>query len=192
MEQTILTPRLKLTLITKAQRGSKELEWLHENNENTYRIVYAVHELLPTPTSASAIQEPTPTHFIGLITLRSLGPTNLHLPPALFPAAALQPDCLTVELAYQFLPAAWGKGFATESLNAVFAASKRGIAFWTPYEKVYVRAIVNMENEASLKVMRKSDVRELGVYDWSGEKIWLAGRWRMEDRLVIFGGVLVG
>jgi uncharacterized protein (DUF2461 family) len=34
---TILTPRLKLTLVTKAERGSPELDWLHElrSNEQT-------------------------------------------------------------------------------------------------------------------------------------------------------------
>jgi hypothetical protein len=30
MDHIIFTPRLKLTLITNAERGSPELEWLHE------------------------------------------------------------------------------------------------------------------------------------------------------------------
>jgi hypothetical protein len=30
MQGTILTDRLKLTLIEKAEQGSQELEWLHE------------------------------------------------------------------------------------------------------------------------------------------------------------------
>lgn len=30
MDQTLFTPRLKLSLITTAERGSQELEWLHE------------------------------------------------------------------------------------------------------------------------------------------------------------------
>lgn len=34
MDQTVFTPRLKLTLITKAERGSDEFEWLHEYRSN--------------------------------------------------------------------------------------------------------------------------------------------------------------
>lgn len=30
MDSIVSTPRLKLTLVTKADRGSQELEWLHE------------------------------------------------------------------------------------------------------------------------------------------------------------------
>jgi len=37
MDPIIFTPRLKLTLVTKAERGSPELEWIHElrSNEKT-------------------------------------------------------------------------------------------------------------------------------------------------------------
>jgi hypothetical protein len=35
MEQILFTPRLKLTLITTAERGSQELEWLHEIRSDT-------------------------------------------------------------------------------------------------------------------------------------------------------------
>ncbi len=34
MDPIIFTPRLKLTLIKKAERGSPELEWLHEVRSN--------------------------------------------------------------------------------------------------------------------------------------------------------------
>jgi hypothetical protein len=30
MDHTLFTPQLKLTLITAAERGSQEFEWLHE------------------------------------------------------------------------------------------------------------------------------------------------------------------
>jgi hypothetical protein len=30
MEKAIFTPRLKLTLVEKAERGSQELEWIHQ------------------------------------------------------------------------------------------------------------------------------------------------------------------
>lgn len=34
MDPTLHTPRLKLTLITSAERGSEELNWLHELRSN--------------------------------------------------------------------------------------------------------------------------------------------------------------
>jgi len=34
MDPIVLTPRLKMTLITKAERGSPESEWLHELHSN--------------------------------------------------------------------------------------------------------------------------------------------------------------
>ncbi|KAF2678682.1 hypothetical protein K458DRAFT_376283 [Lentithecium fluviatile CBS 122367] len=221
MDPVITTPRLKLTLIARAERGSQELEWLHELHsdekarwwslmgasktledtekviassfppsvptspanpqEIPYRIFYAVHE----------IQSPGSTiKFIGTITLRSLETGHkLELSPPLVPAESL--STLTVELAYQFLSAAWGKGYAGESLAAVFQACARAKVFWRPFERVYCRVIVNGGNPASLRVMRKLGVREMGIYKWTG-KVWLAGGWRYEDDLYIFGKWLVG
>ncbi|MCJ1390496.1 hypothetical protein MMC18_003356 [Xylographa bjoerkii] len=43
MDPIIFTPRLKLTLLTKAERGSPELEWLHElrsNKKSTWWSIY--------------------------------------------------------------------------------------------------------------------------------------------------------
>jgi hypothetical protein len=34
MESSVLTPRLKLTLVTTAERGSPEFEWVHEVRSN--------------------------------------------------------------------------------------------------------------------------------------------------------------
>lgn len=65
--------------------------------------------------------------------------------------------------------------------------------FWKPWEKVWVRVIVNGRNPASLKVMRKMEgcgVGERGVFEWKGEKIFIGGEWRGEDDLYIFGGYL--
>lgn len=232
METIILTPRLKLTLITTAERKSPELQWLHElrSNEQTtwwsihgrsktledtekvikgilphpttenkaksHRVVYAVHELVPPPSS-SPVPTPTPeahpTRMIGLITLRSLDSSNLPLPPHLFPASTQPPSSiLTVELGYQYLPAAWGKGYATESVSAVFAACQRATpAFWAPFEKIYVRAIVNAENAASQRVVAKVGMALLGVYGWEGEAVFLAGKWRETGDLCVYGRFLV-
>ncbi|EUC36905.1 hypothetical protein COCCADRAFT_86913 [Bipolaris zeicola 26-R-13] len=222
MDQTLFTPQLKLTLITTAERGSQELEWLHElrsdekatwwsiygrsktiedtektmkgalptttndGEEKPYRAVYAVHELL-APNSNPASQEDIPTRMIGLITLRSVDKGSLPLPPRIFPDSVHSPDCLAVELGYQFLPAAWGKGFATQSVTKVLDACQREQKFWDNYQKVFVRAIVNGENPASRRVMVKCGMKELAVHVWDGDGIWLAGKWRTTDDLHIFG-----
>jgi hypothetical protein len=47
MQRTISTDRLRLTLIEKAEQGSKELEWLHEIKSDEkaqwWRYVFIPH-----------------------------------------------------------------------------------------------------------------------------------------------------
>ncbi len=53
-------------------------------------------------------------------------------------------------------------------------------------------ALVNEKNGASRRVMEKVGMGERGVYEWSGERVWLAGEWRVRDRLCVFGMGLWG
>ncbi|KAH7381342.1 GNAT family acetyltransferase-like protein [Phaeosphaeria sp. MPI-PUGE-AT-0046c] len=226
MERTILTPRLKLTLVEKAERGSQELAWLHairsdekttwwsihgtsKNLEDTekhimtilpapatdtpdpepkaIRIVYAIHEILPNG-SANATDD-VPTRFIGIMTLKSLFPTTLPEADHLFPPSTRSPtSVLTMELGYLFLPVAWSRGFATESVKAVLGACKSAPKeMWFPWEKVFVQAIVDKENAGSRRVMEKSEMRALGDYRWEGNEVWMSGRWRGWMELMFWG-----
>ncbi|KAF3006013.1 hypothetical protein E8E13_010586 [Curvularia kusanoi] len=255
MDPVLTTPRLKLTLLTHAERGSKELEWLHELRSNKQSQAWSIHGPSTTLTdtekiitsyipSAPCTSSSTPSsqppsscsppsykiayaihnssHFVGLITITSLTPGRyLPLPAHLVIPTDEETNTLVVELAYSFLPSAWGKGYATEALGAVLGdvrgtgtgtgtgtsmgadAEEEGnggvgaakAAFWKPWERVWMRVIVNERNPASLRVMRKMagcGVREMGVFEWKGERIFLGGEWRTEDNLVIFGGWLKG
>ncbi|MCJ1263625.1 hypothetical protein MMC22_003495 [Lobaria immixta] len=227
MDPIIFTPRLKLTLVTKAERGSSELEWFHElfsnekatwwsiggqaksiedtekamkgclstneGEENTYRVAYAVHKILESmsgPVEGEpqlAEQGKKSTEFIGLVTLKSLNAGSLALPEDLTLPVTAATTTLTVELAYLFLPIGWGKGYATESVKATFESCKRARSFWTPFLKLYIRAIVNECNPASLRVMDKTGMTKSGVYEWTGKATFLAGEWRERDSLHIFG-----
>ncbi len=165
----------------------------NEREENTYRVAYAVHKVLES-MSGSVEGEPQlteqgkkSTEFVGLVTLKSLDASSLALPEDLTLPIAAATTVLTVEIAYMFLPIGWGKGYATESVEAVFESCKRARSFWTPFSKLYIRAIVNEGNPASLRVMNKTGMTKRGVYNWTGKAIFLAGEWRERDSVCIFG-----
>ncbi|KAH7128475.1 GNAT domain-containing protein [Dendryphion nanum] len=223
MESTIFTPRLKLTLVTKAGRGSQELEWLHElrsdekatfwsiiprsktiedtakimtsllPNPNdipkSYKVAYLIHRILE---SESNTKEPAnqPTELIGIVRIHSLDNNHLPLPENLTLPASELPTTLPTEIAYMFLPKSWGKGYATEAVHAVLAECSTVKDFWAPYEKVYVRALVNDGNPASQRVMKKAGMELRGIYEWTGKAIFIAGEWREKDTLWIFGKYL--
>ncbi|XPS79161.1 hypothetical protein M3J09_011148 [Ascochyta lentis] len=241
METVLITPRLRLSLVTRAERGSEELGWLHEwrsdelsmawsihppsktleeteklvanylppssttpaidaADTQRFRIAYAIHRL-PEPTLLHAnpnepqnktTDTPSTTTFIGLVTLLPITPSHLSLPAHLTNPSTPNPQpTLVVELAYALLPSFWNRGYATESIRAVLAACRReeNRSFWSPWERVWVRAIVNERNPRSRAVLGKCEgVREMGVFVWRGEEIHIGGEWRTEDRLVIFGG----
>jgi hypothetical protein len=167
-----------------------------EEGEKSYRVAYAVHTVAePTGKSVNGESQPAeqgqkPTHFIGLVTLISLSAGSLALPENLMLPGALASTTLAVELAYTFLPIGWGKGYATESLGAVFESCKRARTFWTPFSKLYVRALVHGTNPPSMRVMDKSGMKRTGTYEWNGDKS-SAGARRERDIHHVFGKFLL-
>ncbi|KAH7396132.1 GNAT family acetyltransferase-like protein [Pyrenochaeta sp. MPI-SDFR-AT-0127] len=244
MDPLLFTPRLKLTLVENAERGSPELTWLHEmrsnaqatfwsilgqaktledtekyarmcldteeenGKSNSYRMLYAVHEILSSAsapnnnannTDDSRHPNTSPSRFVGLINIKPIGgPNDLEIPAAHIDPTTLNPSTLVLEIGYQFLPVSWGKGYATESISAIFDALKRAAqpstnesSYWLPYQNLYVRAIVNEENPASLRVMAKTGMQKTGIWEWTGEAVWLAGRWIDKSKIHIFGKYLI-
>lgn len=160
-----------------------------DGETKSYRIAYAVHELLHPAENDAVNKEDIPTRFVGLIGVKTLGPHSLVLRSDILPPSTFEPGCLTVEMGYSYLPSAWGKGYATGAVRAVIDACKRGKTFWEPCDKVFVRAIVSPENPASMRVMAKSGMKELGMHFWDGEgqSIFVGGKWRTTDELHVFG-----
>jgi RimJ/RimL family protein N-acetyltransferase len=184
-----------LTRSASISGRSKTLEDTEKTIQNLlptpgrYRVTYAIHEI---DTTLDVSGEEHQARFIGTVSIRSLGGANdLALPADLFPSSISSSGVLSVEISYQFLPTAWSRGFATESVTAVLSACRQAKSFWAPFEGVYVRAIVNAENPASLGVMRKSGMGDLGLWQWTGEKVWLAGEWRDQSDLFIWGMWLI-
>ncbi|KAK0712742.1 hypothetical protein B0T26DRAFT_715119 [Lasiosphaeria miniovina] len=226
MEPVVYTPRLKLTLVTKAERGSPEYEWLHilwsdekasfwsfngrsksteetekliastfptpqAGEEKSYRVVYAVHALLEPWTPGDGTSQPRDqlSELIGMVSLRSLNVGFvLPMPEELMIPAAEAATTLLAEISYMYLPGAWGKGYATESVRAALAAYGRAKSFWAPWERVYVRAIVNGRNRPSARVLDKIMTHK-GTWEWTapGKPLFIGGEWREQDFLEIYG-----
>jgi RimJ/RimL family protein N-acetyltransferase len=159
-----------------------------EDDIKAYRVLYAVHRFLDSDEMTGATQAAEKaTEIIGMVTLKSLGPGNLALPDQLTLPGSAATTTLTLELGYSFLPPAWGKGYAPEALKAVLEACSKERAAWSPFSKLYVRAIVNERNPASRRVMEKVGAPMKGIFSWKGDPVFIGGEWRTEDELYIYG-----
>jgi RimJ/RimL family protein N-acetyltransferase len=87
-------------------------------------------------------------------------------------------DTLIIELGYQFLPIAWNKGYCTEAVQAMLKAYGGATEYFKPYKRFYVHMVVGEANPPSLRVAEKIGIRRLGVHEWNGDPMFLAGHWR--------------
>lgn len=214
MDAIITTQRLKLTLLTRADRNSEEFAWLHalysddkasfwslggktksleESEAKVERILSSNNQAYPLYQHIYLIhdiQVPNKPIFIGTVNLKGMENDTLPLPAHLSLPAASEPDVLSLETGYGFLPAAWGKGYATEALNGLLDACSKAKDVWKPYSKLYVRAIVNPSNPASQRVVKKCGLTYLGKFNWTGEPVFIAGEWKEKDTIQIWGKLL--
>ena len=83
-------------------------------------------------------------------------------------------DSADIEIAYHFLPSAWGKGYATEAAVAIleFAFKTAGL------EEIV--GFVFSENVASWRVLEKAGMRFVGMANYPGINVplkkYVAGR----------------
>lgn len=152
------------------------------DGEAAYRVIYAIHRI-----QEQTLTQDEPAEFLGVIMLAPVDSHSLLLPEEFTLPASAATTTLTIELSYSLLPKAWGKGYATEALSAVFEACRVSPAFWAPFKKVYVRAVVEDENIASRKVLEKVAMADRGIYLWTGEAIFVGGKWRDVGHLHIYG-----
>jgi RimJ/RimL family protein N-acetyltransferase len=156
--------------------------------EKFYSISYSVHEILQESNAATSTDPPT--RSIGFISLRSIPlDETTSLPRLGFASTA---TTLSLEVAYMFLPTAWGRGYATESIKAMFdACQKVDRGFWAPHKNLCVRAIVNNENKPSQRVMEKCGMGAPRVLEFKGDRFWINGKWIEEHCLFIYEKMLV-
>jgi RimJ/RimL family protein N-acetyltransferase len=93
---------------------------------------------------------------------------------------------LRLEIGYLFLPGAWGNGYATEACAAVLDACRKSTSYFAPYSKLFVEAVVGPDHPASMRVLEKAGLKQVGLNEWDGEDVFLAGAWR-KSRVWIYG-----
>ncbi|KAF2431306.1 GNAT family acetyltransferas-like protein [Tothia fuscella] len=212
MEQTLVTARLKLTLVTTCEDGSQDLEWVHkirsdllatswsilgpsksmedtktflqnrlplrdapDDDKRKYRVTYIVHKLItggPQQVNTCACA----SDVIGTVSLSAS--QTVPLPKNFTVSGGLATGILTLETGYAYLPSAWSHEYATEALSAMLDAFKKAKSYWAPYKKVYIEGICSPDNPASARVLEKAGLEKIGLYEWEGDNVFLAGAWR--------------
>lgn len=186
-----MTASLKLSRIVFANSHSLggKTKSLDESEAKVKRILSSNTQIGPSYQHiylVQDIQEPNNPVFLGTVNLKGAANGGLELPAQLSLPGANDPGVLSLEIGYGFLPTAWGKGYATEALNALLNACSTAKSLWEPHTKLYVRAIVSPKNPASQGVVRKCGLTHLGDFDWTGDPVFVAGEWKDKDTVQIW------
>jgi RimJ/RimL family protein N-acetyltransferase len=163
-----------------------------EGDGTAYRVSYAVHRLLSLAESnrepiASTAEPKQGYEIIGLVLLKPEAAVPLH--DHITKKTDQATGHLRLEMGYLFLPTAWGNGFATEACSALLEACRRSRSFFAPFKSLYVEAVVSPDNPASMKVLEKAGLKQVGLNEWDGEAVFLAGALR--DPVVWVYGIRV-
>ncbi|KAK5995664.1 hypothetical protein PT974_04081 [Cladobotryum mycophilum] len=127
------------------------------------KISYAVFHRTPktSPSSPEMGNQGSGWEAVGIITLL---PIQSPVPVA---DEAPNPERRILELGYLFLPTAWGRGYATESLRELLRLCRHDDDGVAPGEVVEtdVRANVERENVKSVRVVEKLGFHEVGEFE---------------------------
>jgi Acetyltransferase (GNAT) domain len=155
-----------------------------------YRAAYIIHlrDIWNDITESSTGGDQTSTAAIGLVSVQESQVYGIPLPDLLTlpDKDASRDPVLKMEMGYMLLPESWGKGYCTEAVAGVLESYKKATNFWQPYKGVYLNLIVGEDNLASCKVAEKAGFQHLGLHEWPGEPVFLAGAWR-DCRVLVFG-----
>jgi RimJ/RimL family protein N-acetyltransferase len=165
-----------------------------ENTSKQYCAPYIVHlrDNENDITTESKVNSQTLDAVIGLVGIHTCRTYGIPFPDHLTLSKALREPTgasLVMELGYQFLPTAWNKGYCTEAVRAITKGYSGATEYWKPYQRVFLHVVVGEDNLASLSVLEKVGIPKLGVHEWDGDPIFLAGAYR-DCRVVVFGSYL--
>jgi RimJ/RimL family protein N-acetyltransferase len=146
-----------------------------DGDKQKYRFSWVIHRKIVDPVSGEQDGHEK-LEVIGLISLRP-GQT-IPLTESFSPPDGPTTGILKLELGYSFLPTVWRNGYATEAITGVLDSTKRFIKDLVPFQKVYVEAVVSPDNPGSWKALEKAGAKRVGLYEWDGERIVLAGKLR--------------
>jgi RimJ/RimL family protein N-acetyltransferase len=158
-----------------------------DGDKQKYRYSYVIHRKIVDPVSTEQ-NEHEKTDVIGLISLRP-GQT-IPFPDSFSPPDGPTTGILKLELGYCLLPTVWRNGYATEAITGVLDSAKKYILDLVPFQRVYVEAAASPDNTGSWKALERAGLQKVGLYEWDGERIVLAGKLR-ECCVVVYGIWLV-
>ena len=158
------------------------------SGENTkYRVLYAIHRIRDDKANGIFDSNSEDFETIGTCTLKPgmTVPIHDHMTTKTNEATGV----LRLEIGYQFLPEVWGKGYATEACIALLDACRKSNSHFAPYTSLYIDGVVSPDNPASMKVLEKAGLKQIGLNAWEGEPVFLAGA--MRDPVVWVYGIKV-
>jgi RimJ/RimL family protein N-acetyltransferase len=162
-----------------------------DDTSNQYRAAYLVH-LKKTGGDVSDQPEGNSLQPIGIVDIHDCVMYGTPFGGDLvLPVEIAERDAIvSQELAYMFVPEAWGKGYCTEAVQALLNAYKQNTSFWKPFRGVFLYIIVGMTNARSAKIPGKVGIKLRGVHRWDGEHVFLGGEMQAPE-VMVFGGYLI-
>ena len=171
--------------LAEAQKFLRTLLPNDEGENTKYQVIYAVHRILDNGSSPSDTSKDS--QIIGLCTLKPNMTVPIH--DHMTTKTNKETGVLRLEIGYQLLPEFWGRGYATEACIALLEACRLSRPHFAPFTSLYIDGVVSPDHPASMKVLEKAGLKQIGLNKWEGEPVFLAGG--MRDPVVWIYGITV-